>query len=161
MEPRQGAQTHGFFEASNSLPLRISGLSRAVDDPHTTGRSRWRTDADGAMVTAAPRLGVCVNTEDTVLTTCAVHAARLADDRLEEGRVIWQRSPAVIGLGHFGGRLLFLPDGTLAVTSGDRQSFEPAQDRASSLGKILRITSDGGVPADNPFAAAPAPLDAV
>ena len=53
---------------------------------------------------------------------------------------------------HYGGRLLFLPDGTLLVTTGDGFEYrEASQDIKSELGKVLRIEVDGTAPADNPF----------
>ncbi|MDX5409334.1 MAG: PQQ-dependent sugar dehydrogenase, partial [Thauera sp.] len=54
---------------------------------------------------------------------------------------------------HWGSRLVFAPDGTLFVTLGDRfHPRERAQALDSHLGKVVRITLDGGVPTDNPFA---------
>lgn len=53
---------------------------------------------------------------------------------------------------HNGGRLAFGPDGMLYATTGDAQSRGLSQDRSSLAGKILRMTPDGEVPADNPFA---------
>jgi glucose/arabinose dehydrogenase len=53
---------------------------------------------------------------------------------------------------HDGGRLAFGPDGMLYVTVGDAQDRPAAQDLDSPSGKILRMTPDGGVPPDNPFA---------
>jgi glucose/arabinose dehydrogenase len=38
------------------------------------------------------------------------------------------------------------------ISSGERQKFDPAQDMAANLGKIVRIKPDGSLPADNPFA---------
>ncbi|MEA3552334.1 PQQ-dependent sugar dehydrogenase [Pseudarthrobacter sp. C1] len=52
---------------------------------------------------------------------------------------------------HDGGRIAFGPDGMLYVTAGDASRRDSAQDRDSLAGKILRMTPDGGVPADNPF----------
>src|SRR5690625_8045697 len=40
----------------------------------------------------------------------------------------------------------------LWVSSSERQKFDPAQDLASNLGKILRLKDDGSAPEDNPFA---------
>jgi glucose/arabinose dehydrogenase len=52
---------------------------------------------------------------------------------------------------HDGGRIAFGPDGMLYVTAGDASQRNSAQDRDSLAGKILRMTPDGDVPADNPF----------
>lgn len=54
---------------------------------------------------------------------------------------------------HFGGRLLFLPDGTLLIGTGDGFEYrEEAQNKSNGFGKIMRIMSDGKIPSDNPFA---------
>jgi glucose/arabinose dehydrogenase len=53
------------------------------------------------------------------------------------------------GCCHFGGDLHFGKDGYLYVTVGD--GGLGARDQSVLLGKVLRITSDGGIPADNPF----------
>jgi glucose/arabinose dehydrogenase len=60
------------------------------------------------------------------------------------------------------GRMLFGPDKTLYVTVGDRDRLccgvkddnsirMRAQSLADHVGKVLRLTDDGGVPKDNPF----------
>jgi len=54
---------------------------------------------------------------------------------------------------HYGGRLQFINDGTLLITTGDGFNYrEAAQDKSSQLGKIIRINKDGSVPNNNPFA---------
>lgn len=53
---------------------------------------------------------------------------------------------------HNGGRLAFGPDGMLYASTGDAQQVNLAQDRGSLAGKILRMTPEGDVPTDNPFA---------
>ncbi len=56
---------------------------------------------------------------------------------------------------HDGGRINFGPDGMLYITSGETFKAGLAQDLKSSGGKILRITRDGNIPADNPFSGSP------
>jgi glucose/arabinose dehydrogenase len=66
--------------------------------------------------------------------------------------VIWRQVPKVEGQGHYSHRIAFAPDGSMFVSSGERQKFDPAQDMKSNLGKILRLNDDGTPAADNPFA---------
>jgi glucose/arabinose dehydrogenase len=56
---------------------------------------------------------------------------------------------------HNGGRIAFGPDGMLYVTTGDAGDRASAQDLDALSGKILRLTPEGEVPADNPFAESP------
>jgi glucose/arabinose dehydrogenase len=71
---------------------------------------------------------------------------------LEDVEVIWRQNPKVTDDGHYGHRMAFDADGYLFISSGDRQKFDPAQQMTGNLGKIVRITDDGSVPDDNPFA---------
>jgi glucose/arabinose dehydrogenase len=52
---------------------------------------------------------------------------------------------------HNTGALEFGPDGMLYWTVGDRYIADLAQDLTSLNGKILRLTPDGQIPADNPI----------
>jgi glucose/arabinose dehydrogenase len=56
---------------------------------------------------------------------------------------------------HDGGRVKIGPDGLLYITSGDAGEASMAQDVAQLGGKILRIKTDGTIPADNPFPGSP------
>jgi aldose sugar dehydrogenase len=81
---------------------------------------------------------------------------------LSNWQVLYEVPQAKGGGGHFGSRLLFLPDGTMLISIGDggnppnrldgRFIRENAQDLSSALGKVLRLNADGSVPKDNPFA---------
>ena len=55
------------------------------------------------------------------------------------------------GVFHDGGVIAFGPDGMLYLGSGDGTTPAAASDRNSLNGKILRVTPEGTVPADNPF----------
>jgi aldose sugar dehydrogenase len=82
----------------------------------------------------------------------AVARGRLADGRLESVQVIYRQQPKVRSNMHFGSRLVFDRGGRLFVTQGDRQNQRPrVQDLSSTIGKIVRINTDGSVPRDNPF----------
>ena len=85
-----------------------------------------------------------------------------AKPRLSELTDIWTQAPKVSGHGHYSHRLLFSPDKEfLFISSGDRQKFDPAQDMAGNLGKIIRLRPDGTAPADNPFYKQGAPANQV
>jgi quinoprotein glucose dehydrogenase len=56
---------------------------------------------------------------------------------------------------HDGGVVAFGPDGMLYAGTGDARRPPLSQDRESLAGKILRVTPDGGIPADNPFPGSP------
>jgi glucose/arabinose dehydrogenase len=77
--------------------------------------------------------------------------AKLSGDKLTDSRVIFRASPPKDTNAHFGGRIAFLPDETLVLTTGEGFKYrEAAQDLNSHLGKIVRLTMEGGVPEDNP-----------
>jgi len=86
----------------------------------------------------------------------AVARGRLGERGLEDVRVIYRQVPKVKSGNHYGSRLVFDRDGALFVTQGDRYNQRPlVQDLTTDIGKIVRITTDGGVPAGNPFANKP------
>lgn len=93
------------------------------------------------------------------LTHTAVARGRLvvapgAAPRLEDVQVIFRQTPSLDSVLHYGGRLVFAPDGTLFVTLGERSILEgrmQAQRLDGTLGKIVRINADGSIPKDNPY----------
>jgi len=74
---------------------------------------------------------------------------RLSGTTLSDRVVIFEGIPGAAY--HDGGRIEFGPDGMLYVTTGDAGNEAAAQNRASLAGKILRLTPEGAIPADNPF----------
>jgi len=51
---------------------------------------------------------------------------------------------------HFGGRMAWLPDGTLVLSIGERRNLERAQDLEDQAGGTVRMTAEGDAPGDNP-----------
>ncbi|MDQ3208885.1 MAG: PQQ-dependent sugar dehydrogenase [Gemmatimonadota bacterium] len=81
----------------------------------------------------------------------------LSADRRSLGqvKVIFRAMPTYDGDNHFGSRLAFGPDSMLYITLGERSDapMRPqAQQLDSHMGKIIRISPNGAVPKDNPFA---------
>ena len=90
---------------------------------------------------------------DSAANHTALFRGRLDGDRLADGRVLFRASPDKAGPGHPGGRLVFLPDGTLLLTIGEGFDFrDQAQQLGSDLGKIVRLDRDGRPAAGNPLA---------
>ena len=91
------------------------------------------------------------------------NATRLVRGRLDGAALVdvevlftaepWKATPV-----HFGGRLAFLPDGTLLLTLGDGFDYrERAQRLDDHFGAVVRLHDDGRVPTDNPYANAGRP----
>lgn len=68
-------------------------------------------------------------------------------------RVLIELEPLTTATNHNGGAIGFGADGMLYVAVGENAQPSRAQQLDSLFGKILRIDPDGGIPADNPFAA--------
>ena len=75
------------------------------------------------------------------------------DNKLFDEMVLLDKIPGAAF--HDGGRLKFGEDGKLYITTGDAGNADFAQDINSLAGKILRISSDGSIPDDNPFEGSP------
>lgn len=66
--------------------------------------------------------------------------------------VVFTATPLKSTPHHFGGRLVFLPDGTFLLTTGDGFNYrEEALKLDNHLGKVVRLNRNGTVPTDNPF----------
>ena len=78
--------------------------------------------------------------------------ARFDGTQLLDVTPVFTSQPAKKATQHFGGRMAWLPDGTMVVGMGDGNlERTDAQRLHTHLGKLLRINADGSVPRDNPF----------
>ncbi|MFQ3622919.1 MAG: PQQ-dependent sugar dehydrogenase [Acetobacteraceae bacterium] len=85
--------------------------------------------------------------------------------RLNDLRVIFEVSQGKPEYQHYGGRIAWLPDGTLLLSVGDGGNppveiegalvREQSQKLSSHIGKILRLRDDGTLAPGNPFAGQP------
>ena len=91
-------------------------------------------------------------------TTTVLGRALLDRDggSLTDLEVLHRVTPALDSQGHYGSRIVFA-DGHVFVGLGDRnqKNFGPdhfSQDLSSENGSVIRLTMDGQIPGDNPFA---------
>lgn len=82
----------------------------------------------------------------------ALGRGKFDDNRLSDFEVIFRQKEKVAGENHFGGRIVFSPEGNIFLTLGERFKFDPAQDNANHLGTIVHLTRDGRAAEGNPFA---------
>ncbi|MEO6732948.1 MAG: PQQ-dependent sugar dehydrogenase [Ferruginibacter sp.] len=91
---------------------------------------------------------------DANLTTVAKGKLSADEKTMEDVKVIYQATPAFKGKQHYGSRILFDKTGHLIFSTGERSEMETrpqSQFLNSSLGKLIRITTDGKPAAGNPF----------
>ena len=63
---------------------------------------------------------------------------------MSDVKEVFSAKPKKAGGSHFGGRLTFLADGSLALSMGEGFEYrEASQDDSSDLGKVIRITKKG------------------
>lgn len=85
----------------------------------------------------------------------------LHGDSLTDIETVFDTTPKGTSV-HYGGRLAFMRDGTLLVTTGEGAEYrEEAQRLDSLLGKVVRINDDGTIPSDNPFVSTPGAQPAI
>jgi glucose/arabinose dehydrogenase len=66
-------------------------------------------------------------------------------------KVLLNLDPLSSATNHNGGALHFGADGKLYIAVGDNSRGTNSQNLGTLLGKMLRISADGSIPADNPF----------
>ena len=89
-------------------------------------------------------------------STALARGALSADGTtLDNVTTLFSQIPKLGGGRHFGSRIVFAPDGHLFLSTGDRGDRHQAQDLAGHIGKVIRLTDSGRIPASNPFIGKP------
>jgi glucose/arabinose dehydrogenase len=152
----------GLVTAVSGLPITIGLLDVALDPAFSSNRIIYFT----AMVrdTTAPRVGRAA-ADPTLFPERMVAFRALLQEGAGTAQLlnvteIFRQVPTIVtfaGSGEPGGRMAFAADGSLFITSGDRQELDSAFlfSLDNNLGKVVRILPDGRVPADNPYASTP------
>jgi len=87
----------------------------------------------------------------------AVGYGRLSEDlsRIAGFQTVFRQMPKLSTGNHFGGRLVFDGKGHLFIGLGENNQRPTAQDLDKLQGKVVRLTEEGKIPADNPFVNSP------
>jgi aldose sugar dehydrogenase len=94
---------------------------------------------------------------DSTGTATALLRARLDGERLVDHELLFEQNRRSQPGGHYGSRIVFLGDGTLLMSIGDRmREPERAQAIDDHAGSVLRLNENGTPATSNPFAGNPA-----
>ena len=120
-------------------------------------------EGEGGLLGLATATGTSSTSSTSSTSEVFVYWSTATDNRV--GVATWDGTtlsqPEVILAGiphagiHNGGRMVVGPDGLLYIGTGDAGDSDSAQDPTSLAGKVLRINSDGSIPADNPDPTSP------
>lgn len=139
-----------FVAGGEGAPTPVAGLPPA----YTEGQAGYLGIALDPAFADNRLVYISYSKGDDAANATAVIKGRLSDDsstleNVEE--IFWADRRATSY--HYGSRLQFANDGTLFVTLGEGLKYmKAAQDPHITHGSIIRINTDGSVPADNPFA---------
>ena len=138
------------FFAAGGTPTAVAGLPEA----YVEGQAGYLGIALDPAFETNRLVYVSLSTGTPEANSTAVFRGRLSDDNsaLENAEQIYKADDRDTAY-HYGSRLAFGADGTLFVSLGEGFKYmADAQDPKKTHGKIVRINSDGTIPADNPFA---------
>jgi glucose/arabinose dehydrogenase len=100
-----------------------------------------------------------IKNRDDAMTSMALARARLVGTELEDVLEVFVADAWILG-GPLAGRAAFGPDGMIYLTINDHDKNNAIDDPSirifaqhldSDVGKVLRLSDDGSIPADNPF----------
>ncbi|OIH99910.1 MULTISPECIES: sorbosone dehydrogenase family protein [unclassified Curtobacterium] len=138
-------------DSARVLELRSDGTTRQVGTVDGVSHG-----GEGGL------LGLALHDDDLFVYSTADDGNRIQRYELTGSAGSWglgEATTIIDGLPkntfHDGGRIAFGPDDMLYASVGDAGASTDAQDEDSLAGKILRLTPDGDVPADNPIDGSP------
>jgi aldose sugar dehydrogenase len=152
-----------FLITEREGDMRIATTAGELSEP-ITGIPAVNSDGQGGLLglTLDPnftqtRMVYWVFSERTGnANETSVAKGKLSADekKIENATIIYRATPPHNSSLHYGGRILFDRSGNLIFSTGERSDIETrplAQDLNTSLGKVIRITTDGKAAAGNPF----------
>lgn len=152
-----------FLITEKAGTMRIASLDGTLSDP-LTGVPAVNSEGQGGLlgITTDPKFAsnrmvywtFSEKTPNGNLTAVAKGKLSADNKAIENAQVIYQATPAYKGKLHYGSRILFDKTGNIIFSTGERSDLETrpqAQHLNSSLGKIIRITTDGKAAPGNPF----------
>lgn len=146
-----GGQLH-HIDAAGNVSDPISG----VPDVYPAGQGGLFDVQPHPDFTSNQLIYLSYAAGDAAANATTIARGELRDSTLTNVSVIFQVSPTKDTPQHYGGRIVWLADGTLLLTVGDGFDFrEQAQNLTSQLGKTLRMTMNGEPAAGNPFPDSP------
>jgi aldose sugar dehydrogenase len=157
-----------FLPGDRLLVSELPGRLQLISDGGMTeveGVPRVHAQNQGGLLDVVPHpnhadngwIYLTYSKGDASATVPALARARLEENRLVGLEEIFQSNTPTSPGRHYGSRILFLDDGTLLMTIGDRGANpERAQDTRDHSGTVVRLNDDGSVPEDNPFVGNPA-----
>ncbi|MEO5650874.1 MAG: PQQ-dependent sugar dehydrogenase [Ginsengibacter sp.] len=152
-----------FIITEKGGTMRIASLDGKLSDPFTnipTVNSKGQGGLLGVTIDPSfsnNRMVYWVFSQsnpDGNLTAVAKGKLSADEKTIENAQVIYRATPAHNSNLHYGGRILFDKTGNIIFSTGERSDLETrpqAQFLNSSLGKIIRITTDGKAAPGNPF----------
>ncbi len=134
----------------------IAGVPK-VDDDGQGGLLDVAVKENGGSLTLCLTYSEPRGDED-VNATAATCWTATGDENLQLSgmKTVFRQEPAWESDKHFGSRFIFADNDIVYITTGERSvesSRGFSQDKTKTLGKVVRLKSDGSVPSDNPFAA--------
>lgn len=153
---------HGMLITLKGGQLRLWQPDKGLSDPLTGVPKVWANGQGGLFdVVLAPdfaqsrRVWLSFAEADREgKAGTAVGYGRLSDDgkHLEGFRTVFRQLPKLSTGNHFGGRMVFDGKGYLFIGLGENNQRSTAQDLDKLQGKVVRLTDQGKIPPDNPFA---------